>query len=46
MKTIIPLAMSTAFWDAYLKGYAAARAWLDGAGPHTVLEPSDRWQLK
>jgi arylsulfatase A-like enzyme len=27
------LALSTAFWDAYLKGDAAARAWLDGNGP-------------
>ena len=40
------LALSTAFWDAYLKGDAAARAWLDGAGPCTVLEPNDRWQTK
>jgi len=40
------LALSTAFWDAYLKGDAAARAWLDGAGPRTVLETKDRWQRK
>ena len=40
------LALSTAFWDAYLKGDAAARAWLDGASPHTVLEANDRWQTK
>jgi predicted dienelactone hydrolase len=40
------LALSTAFWDAYLKGDAAARAWLDGAGPQTVLEANDRWQKK
>ena len=32
------LALSTAFWDAYLRGDAAAKAWLDGAGPRTVLE--------
>jgi len=40
------LALSTASWDAYLKGDAAARAWLDGAGPRSVLEPDDRWQTK
>ncbi len=40
------LALSTAFWDAYLKGDAAALAWLDGAGPRTVLEANDRWQTK
>lgn len=40
------LALSTAFWDAYLKGDAAARAWLDGPGPRTVLETMDRWQKK
>jgi len=27
------LALSTAFWDAYLRGDAAARAWLQGARP-------------
>ncbi len=40
------LALSTAFWDAYLRGDAAARAWLDGDGPRTVLEPADRWNHK
>ena len=40
------LALSTAFWDAYLRGDAAAKAWLDGEGPHSVLEKEDRWQLK
>jgi predicted dienelactone hydrolase len=40
------LALSTAFWDAYLRGDAAARAWLDGDGPRTVLETGDRWQRK
>jgi len=40
------LAISTAFWDAYLKGDAAARAWLDGGGPGRVLERADRWQRK
>jgi len=40
------LALSTAFWDACLKDAAAARAWLDGPDPKTVLEPDDRWQRK
>ncbi|MGO9586574.1 MAG: alpha/beta hydrolase family protein [Limisphaerales bacterium] len=38
------LALSTAFWDAYLRGDAGALAWLNGPGPRTVLEPADRWQ--
>lgn len=40
------LAISTAFWDAWLRDDAAARAWLDGDGPRSVLEPEDRWQRK
>ncbi|MDZ7618277.1 MAG: dienelactone hydrolase, partial [Patescibacteria group bacterium] len=40
------LALSTAFWDAYLREDPAARAWLDGTGPATVLEEDDRWQRK
>ncbi len=40
------LALSTAFWDAYLRGDAAARAWLQGARPRGVLEERDRWQVK
>ncbi len=40
------LALSTAFWDAYVKGDDAARAWLDGNGPAGVLEKNDRWQKK
>ncbi|MBS0661419.1 MAG: dienelactone hydrolase [Verrucomicrobia bacterium] len=40
------LALSTAFWDAWLKEDATARAWLDGAGPRGVLEKEDRWQRK
>jgi hypothetical protein len=39
------LAISTAFWDTHLRGDAAARAWLQGPGPKTVLEEADRWQL-
>ncbi|MDX1967488.1 MAG: dienelactone hydrolase [Planctomycetaceae bacterium] len=40
------LALSTAFWDAYLKEDASARKWLDGDGPSKVLESEDRWQKK
>ncbi|HEY3322530.1 MAG TPA: dienelactone hydrolase [Planctomycetota bacterium] len=40
------LALSTAFWDAQLRGNEAARAWLQGAGPRTVLEEKDKWQFK
>ena len=40
------LALSTAFWDAYLRGDASARQWLQGPGPRSVLEKSDRWQKK
>jgi hypothetical protein len=40
------LALSTAFWDAYLKSDAAAREWLDHKGPSSVLEANDRWRAK
>jgi hypothetical protein len=40
------LALSTAFWDAYLLNDAAARAWLDGDGPRAVLQPRDGWSRK
>lgn len=40
------LALSTAFWDAWLKKDEAAKTWLDGNGPSTVLEKQDRWQRK
>ena len=38
------LAVSTAFWDAYLQGNKDALAWLNGAGPRTVMEPADDWK--
>ena len=38
------LAISTAFWDAYLRNNTDARVWLDGSGPRSILEPDDRWQ--
>ena len=40
------LALSTAFWDAYLLEDERALEWLDGDGPSTVLEENDRWQRK
>lgn len=40
------LAISTAFWDAYLRGDKAARDWLDGDGPRRVLEANDTWKKK
>ena len=40
------LALSTAFWDAWLQGDGSARTWLDGHGPRSILEPGDRWQWK
>ena len=39
------LALSTAFWDAYLRGDADALAWLNGTGPRSVMEASDHWQF-
>jgi hypothetical protein len=39
------LALSTAFWDAYLHNDAAALAWLNGSGPRSVMETDDQWQL-
>ena len=38
------LALSTAFWDAYLRKDQEARRWLEGDGPKTVLEPGDSWK--
>lgn len=39
-------ALSTAFWDAYLKEDSTAESWLKGYGPRTVMEEKDRWRLK
>ncbi|BCX47936.1 dienelactone hydrolase protein [Haloferula helveola] len=40
------LALSTAFWDAYLKEDPAARKWLDGKTPSSILAEDDIWQRK
>ena len=42
----IILALSTAFWDAWLRENVSAREWLDGTGPSSLLEQTDRWQHK
>lgn len=39
------LAVSTAFWDAYLKQDAAALAWVNSQLPRTVMETKDQWQF-
>jgi predicted dienelactone hydrolase len=40
------LALSTAFWDAYLKGDGEAKEWLKGEGPRGVMEAKDLWETK
>lgn len=39
-------AISTAFWDAYLRGDADAAAWLEQGGARALLAPTDRWDTK
>jgi len=40
------LALSTAFWDAYLLDSSSAKSWLNGDGSKSVLENKDIWQIK
>lgn len=40
------LAVTTAFWDAYLRDDAAAKAWLDSDKVRSVLEKEDLWETK
>ena len=40
------MAISTAFWDAYLRDDAEAKAWLTTDAVRSVLETKDRWQHK
>jgi len=42
----VVLALSTAFLDAFLRGDAAARAWLESDAPRSVLAAGDLWQWK
>jgi hypothetical protein len=39
------LALSTAFWDAYLRQDAEALAWLNGPRPRSFMQPDDQWQF-
>ncbi len=39
------LALSTAFWDAYLRGDRKAKVWLNGPGPRSVMEEKDDWEF-
>lgn len=41
----VMLALTTAFWDAYLRHDVAALSWLNGDGPRGVLEKADDWQV-
>jgi predicted dienelactone hydrolase len=40
------LALSTAFWDAYLKNDTEAKAWLAGKAPRALMESADQWAKK
>jgi len=40
------LALSTAFWDSYLRDDASAKDWLRGEGAKSVLEKDDTWRMK
>lgn len=40
------LALSTAFWDAFLRGDEAAKAWLESDAPRAVLAAADEWHWK
>ncbi|MCC7491748.1 MAG: hypothetical protein IT204_05350 [Fimbriimonadaceae bacterium] len=39
-------AFTMAFWDTYLRGDAAAKAWLRGPAAAALLEAQDEWQQK
>lgn len=40
------MAISTAFWDSYLREDATAKAWLESDSVRSVLETEDKWQRK
>jgi predicted dienelactone hydrolase len=40
------LAVTTAFWDSYLRDDGEAKKWLDGEEVRMVLEKEDKWQRK
>lgn len=39
-------AISTAFWDAYLRDDPAAKAWLQSEQARSILAKEDQWQMK
>ncbi|RYD23642.1 MAG: dienelactone hydrolase [Verrucomicrobiaceae bacterium] len=39
------LALTTAFWDAELRGNKDAEAWLVGEAAKSVMKPGDRWEM-
>lgn len=39
-------ALSTAFWDAYLKNDSSAKEWLNGDSPAQILDKEDQWIKK
>lgn len=39
------LALTTAFWDAELRGNTNAKKWLQGDGARSVLVSQDRWEM-
>jgi predicted dienelactone hydrolase len=39
------LALSTAFWDAYLRGDPAALDWLNSNAPRSIMETEDQWEF-
>ncbi len=40
------LAVTTAFWDTYLRGDPQAKAWLNSDSVNKILDPTDHWQKK
>lgn len=42
----VVLALSTAFWEAFLSDDAAARSWLESEAPRRVLAEGDVWRWK
>ena len=38
------LALSTAFWDAYLRDDESAITWLHGDSPRKIMAKKDKWQ--
>ena len=40
------LGLTTAFWDAQLRGDKDAATWLNGSSARSVLSPKDKWEIK